>query len=360
MHGTAAQHFCRIVKYVFTLCNTPPFSVRHAPAEAARMAEEGRRLGLSEQANDTADDRARRRRRIVFDMETRDPDDALTLCLLASHPRVDLLAVTLTPGTAAQVGIVREILRRLEKRPPIGARHPGSPADAVSPFHADWLGRVAPADADAPAHALLAETLRAFPDCTLLTGAPLHNLRLLLRLHPDARLGRWVAQGGFAGDNLVEPADRLAKFAGRTRCESYNFGHDVKGTLAALSSRHIAERWLVGKNVTHGVAWDAALHQALAGQTSASPGLALAHAAMRLYLARQPAGKLLHDPLAAVAAIDPAAFTWREATVTRREGQWESLPGRGTRTFVAVAIDRRRVLATLFFPATPAEPESRA
>jgi len=303
------------------------------------------------------EDTPQRRRRIVFDMETRDPDDALTLCLLAGHPRVDLLAVTLTPGTPAQVGVVREILRRLGRCLPVGARFPDSPADAVSPFHFDWLGKIVPTQADSPAHALLAETLRAFPDCMLLTGAPLHNLRLLLRLHPEVQIGRWVAQGGFAGDDLVDPADRLAKFAGRSACESYNFGHDPKGTLAALGSRQIAERRLVGKNVTHGVAWDAALHARLAhaistGQTPALPGLALAHAAMTLYLTQQPEGKLLHDPLAAAAAIDPTAFTWREAMVTRRDGQWESLPADGTQTFVAVAVDRQRALSTLFAPST--------
>lgn len=295
--------------------------------------------------------------RIVFDMETRDPDDALTLCLLASHPRVDLRAVTLTPGTKLQIGLVKEILRRLGIRLPIGARQPDSPADAVSSFHFDWLGHVAAAEPDDLAHALLAATLRDNPDGTLLTGAPLQNLRLLLRHHPESRLQRWVAQGGFAGDNLVAEPDRLARFAGRTRCESYNFGHDAKGALAALNSRQIAERRLVGKNVTHGVAWDAALQQTLASQTSASPGLALAHAAMAIYLARQPMGKLLHDPLAAVAAIDPAAFTWREATVTQRNGQWESQPASGTQTFVAVAIDRQRALATLFAPAILAEME---
>ena len=33
--------------------------------------------------------------RIVFDMETRDPDDVLALCLLCDHPAVELGAVTL-------------------------------------------------------------------------------------------------------------------------------------------------------------------------------------------------------------------------------------------------------------------------
>jgi inosine-uridine nucleoside N-ribohydrolase len=31
-------------------------------------------------------------------METNDPDDFLTLCILSTHPKVNLRAVTITPG----------------------------------------------------------------------------------------------------------------------------------------------------------------------------------------------------------------------------------------------------------------------
>jgi hypothetical protein len=34
------------------------------------------------------------------------------------------------------------------------------------------------------------------------------------------RIERWVAQGGFAGDELVAPEHRLPKFAGRELCET--------------------------------------------------------------------------------------------------------------------------------------------
>jgi hypothetical protein len=34
----------------------------------------------------------------AFDMETEDPDDALTLCVLATHPAVRLAAVTVNHG----------------------------------------------------------------------------------------------------------------------------------------------------------------------------------------------------------------------------------------------------------------------
>ncbi|BAZ27654.1 hypothetical protein NIES4074_00810 [Cylindrospermum sp. NIES-4074] len=47
---------------------------------------------------------------VVWDMETSDPDDFLTLLFLIGHPLVNLKAVTVTPGTPAQIGLVRHAL----------------------------------------------------------------------------------------------------------------------------------------------------------------------------------------------------------------------------------------------------------
>ena len=52
----------------------------------------------------------RARVNIVWDMETMDPDDYLTLLLLLGHPQVNLKAVTITPGSQHQVGFVRAAL----------------------------------------------------------------------------------------------------------------------------------------------------------------------------------------------------------------------------------------------------------
>jgi inosine-uridine nucleoside N-ribohydrolase len=290
---------------------------------------------------------------LVFDMETRDPDDALTLCLLASHPAVELRAVTVTPGTPAQLGVVGALLERLAVVVPLGARAPDSPADAVSPFHRDWLGALAGRAPDAVAHELLAATIARDPATVLVTGAPLHNLRMLLRHHPEVALARWIAQGGFAGDNLVEPAARLPKFAGRTTCESFNFGGDKAGTQAALASPRIARRELVSKNVTHGVAWDAALHTRLAAVATLTPGVRLMWEAMDVYLRQRPEGKLLHDPLAACAVFAPEAFRWREVEVTYAAGQWGAVAASGTNTFITVALDWPRALAAMVGVAPP-------
>src|SRR5262245_12262199 len=58
---------------------------------------------------------------VVWDMETGDPDDFLTLLLLLGHPGVRLKAVTITPGTPDQVGVVRAALGWFDRAIPVGA-----------------------------------------------------------------------------------------------------------------------------------------------------------------------------------------------------------------------------------------------
>jgi inosine-uridine nucleoside N-ribohydrolase len=293
------------------------------------------------------------RPRVAFDMETSDPDDALTLCLLATHPAIQLVAVTVTPGTPQQVGLIRLLLERLavsiEVR--IGAGTPSRPnPNAVSGFHHRWLGDIPDATPDGIAHDILAA---AAPDA-LVTGAPLHNLRLLLTHHPDFHLPLWVAQGGFAGDNLVAAENRLPKFAGKQTCKTFNFGGDRPGAQAALASPQIASRRLVSKNVTHGIAWDPGLQSRLSALTAAdglTPGVALMREAMAVYLARRPEGKLLHDPLAACALFDPGAFTWAEVEMYTERGEWGARAASGSRTHITIAVDWPRALAALVAPA---------
>ncbi|QSQ15504.1 nucleoside hydrolase [Myxococcus landrumensis] len=287
------------------------------------------------------------RQDLVFDMETSDPDDALTLCLLATHPAVVLRAVTVTPGTRAQVGMVRHLLARAGRSDvPVGARNPESEKESLSAFHTKWLGPLAPSAPDSLAHELLAATLHQYPEATLVTGAPLQNLRLLLENHPEARLRRWVAQGGFAGDNLVAPEHRLAKFEGKRTCPTFNFNGDPKGALLALSSERVGRRELVSKNVTHGVAYDEAFHERVRPHHTKTAGLALVFEAMERYLKAKPEGKLLHDPIAACAAIDPGIVTWAEVEMVRARGEWGAEPAQGTGTFISVALDRERFFHT--------------
>ncbi|WP_119728510.1 nucleoside hydrolase [Thermomonospora amylolytica] len=286
---------------------------------------------------------------LIFDLETQDPDDVLTLCLVATHPAVRLRAVTVTPGAPAQIALVRHVLRRLGRPDvPIGAEDPGTGKDHVSGFHYKWLGAPPPAEADGPPDEVMAETLTRHPQAVLLTGGPLHNLRRLIERRPGVRPARWVAQGGFAGDDLVRPEHRLAKFEGLTHCPTFNFnGERTAARLALDPASGIGRRELVSKNVTHGVRYDRDLHERLRPHRDRNAGLALVHQGMELYLRKRRAGKLLHDPTAACAAIDPGVCGWAEVEMVQDGLAWGAVPAPGSGTFITVSLDRARLLDTL-------------
>jgi inosine-uridine nucleoside N-ribohydrolase len=190
---------------------------------------------------------------IVWDMETGDPDDFLTLLLLLGHPRVRLKAVTVTPGTPHQVGVVRWALDRMGRDLPVGAFNLAHDKQCVSGWHHRVFGDMPPSEDARPGWEVLAE--HCDEDTTLVTGAPLKNLGTLLS-RPDLdswRLGRWVAQGGFAGEGVVPAELQLDKFKGLDAVQTYNFNGAPKAAAAALADDRIGARWLVSKNVCHRV-----------------------------------------------------------------------------------------------------------
>ncbi len=286
----------------------------------------------------------------VFDMETGDPDDFLTLLLLLGHPRVNLRAVTLTPGTRAQVGLVQHAVREWFGRDvPVGGRDLDRDRDCVSSFHQKAFcsrlpGGQLPRATDAE-HApdLLRRVCDA--DTTLVTGGPLRNLREALE--GDFTVGRWVAQGGFAGEGVVPRALQLPKFRGKATCPTYNFNGDPKGARAMLAHPGIGRRRLVSKNVCHGVVYDRDTHARVVAAAPESLSLTLIAEGMgfRGGFDRNP--KKLHDPLAACCAIDEAVGTWAEVELYRSKGQWGSRLNPGSDTSIIIDYDRERFLDVL-------------
>jgi len=131
---------------------------------------------------------------LVFDMETGDPDDVLTLILLLGHPWVNLKAVTITPGTPHQIAVVREVLRLMETDIPVGAfnidhmKARGQPDEhyvsCVSAWHWKFLGKLDPVREAEVGSTVLYENLGS--DTQLVTGAPVKNLGdLIRRITPD-------------------------------------------------------------------------------------------------------------------------------------------------------------------------------
>lgn len=233
---------------------------------------------------------------LVWDMETEDPDDFLTLLWLCGCPDIRLKAVTINPGTPSPVGLVRRALAWFDLEVPVGSFDIWSSENAMSPWHRRAYGDIPPSLESEPAAALLLRHCDAHT--TLLTGAPLHNLVSALR-HPEFRLGRWVCQGGFAGEGVVPSNRQLPSFRGALTAPTYSLGASPREVDDALTDERIGTRRFVGKNVCHSVIYDAALHEHVMSRRSSSTALARIADGMAVYLTRRPRGKKLHDVLAA-------------------------------------------------------------
>jgi pyrimidine-specific ribonucleoside hydrolase len=283
---------------------------------------------------------------VVWDMETNDPDDFLTLLLLLGHPAVNLKAVTITPGSAHQVGLVRRALDWFGRVIPVGAHNLDHLRTCVSSWHYDTYGDAPPSrDAEPGGEVLLRH---CDEQTTLITGAPLKNLGAALRLGgDDFRLGRLVAQGGFAGEGVVPPERQLDKFKGRVTCPTFNLNGDPKSALAALAHPGIGVRRFVSKNVCHGVVYDKAMHERFAAVKDGSRSLGLIWQGMEKYLRGRAEGKAFHDPLAACCAIDESIGTWTEVELYREKGEWGSRLCPGSRTWIITGHDHERFLSVL-------------
>lgn len=299
-------------------------------------------------------------RRVVFEMETADPDDFMTLMWFADHPAVELAGVVVTPGSRDQCQLVRWGLDRCGRRDvPIGALHgpdwwasSDGQKPRVSGFHykvygAQILQHEVGEVVEGPA--LLARLL-VDPGTTVVVGSAPKNLGKAFRDHPALHLGCWVQQGGFAGDNLV--AAPLEKFRGRVTCPSFNPGGAPKDTLALLASEQIDLRLFVSKNVCHGVQWTGALQAALKRRLAerggeVRVGLATMIHALDRYLEDRGVAKAMHDLVAAACALRPEVCSFAEVEIYRERGEWGARALAGTRTRISIGFDEPRFVAVL-------------
>ena len=302
-------------------------------------------------------------RPIVFEMETSDPDDFMTLLWLADHPELDLRAVLVTAGSRDQCQLIRWGLDHCGRQDvPIGALHgPGWWASAegskarVSAFHYKVYGHAIhdhPVGEVVSGPELLAAVLREGAQSgaatTVLVGSAPKNLGAAFRRDASITLPRWVQQGGFAGDNLV--AAPLEKFRGKTTCPSFNPGGAPKQTLELLASPRIARRLFVSKNVCHGVVWTRAMHAALEARLEGRGrrvGLATMIAALDRYLVDKGVGKAMHDIVAATCVVDEAVCERAEVEIYRARGEWGARAAAGTDTFISIGFDEGRFLDVL-------------
>jgi len=184
----------------------------------------------------------------------------------------------------------------------------------------------------------------------------LHNLGAALRMD-GFQLGRWVAQGGFAGKGVVPAEKQMDKFKGMEVCPTWNFCGNIPAAQAALSSTAITMKICVSKNVCHSVYYDVAWHEALGAAAAAEarnapmgrPAVALGmmHKAMDEYLRKKPGGKKLHDPLALAVALEESVCELAEVELFCQKGKWGSRLSPGSNTWISLTYDAVKFQATL-------------
>ncbi|MFC9466933.1 nucleoside hydrolase [Streptomyces coelicoflavus] len=176
---------------------------------------------------------------VIIDCDT-GIDDALALLLAVRHPRLDLRAVTCVAGNTDVAGVVRNTLTVLERAgaPDVpvarGAERPliEGVRTARHVHGADGMGDLglpaptrAPADVDAVT-LLRREILAAPRPVTLIPTAPLTNIALLLRTHPEVtgNIERIVFMGGAVATGNATP---VAEF---------NVWHDPEAAAILLTA----------------------------------------------------------------------------------------------------------------------------
>jgi len=313
---------------------------------------------------------------MVFDMEPgADPDDVLTLLFLAAHPNVDLKAVTLSSkGEGNSVDLVRWILKKVGlENVRVGAEDWPKNMNLVcqsvanDAFFRENFGeaktfKTSESDCEDAKLVLLEE---CDDQTTLVTGGPLTNLAAALEM--DAfRLGRLVAQGGFAGDGVVpKELQKVKKLhaEGQRYFHTTNFGLDPEAAHKALASEKIGHRICVSKNVCHQTLYDnsaqgwhglvkeavKATNQKMGPQSVRFKALDLMANAMTNYLKGNPRGKKLHDPLALAVALDHSVCTLAEVTLDSREKgkAWGSSLSPESGTWISIDYDEGKFRKTL-------------
>jgi pyrimidine-specific ribonucleoside hydrolase len=285
---------------------------------------------------------------VVLDMETGDPDDFVTFVFLLGHPKVNLKAVTIVPGTPDQIGFLRYVLHRFNRDDfPLGAFNMDA-KPGLSKFHLKIYDNSLISESRDALDG--SEVLLKYCDekTTLICGGPLKNVAKAI-VRGGFKLGRLVAQGGFAGDNIVPEEKRLAKFNGRITCPTFNLGADINAGKIVLDYPGIKEKYFVSKNVCHGVIYTDETHRQLEQVKDKRQSLQEIYHIMSVYFSRKHS-KAFHDPLAACCAIDLSIGEWKDVRLYMddKTKEWGSIISDNPNVKIIIDYDHEKFISTLF------------
>jgi len=215
-----------------------------------------------------------KKKKVIFDMELNDPDDYFALIFLSSHPLIDLTGVTIYPGNKDQVGCVKTILKTMNKNIPVGSDLLDIEYSLNSIHHS--FVSFFPAEPDMSAIELLKQSIES--GSILFTGAPLTNIKNLLKTYPNFSIPLLYGQGGFAGCNVAPVVYR--SFKKKTTIRTFNFCSDIEATDLVLKTK--GKKFFTSKNVTHHCKYTKDTHLKLKNFNN-SLGLSLIYKGMNTY-----------------------------------------------------------------------------
>ncbi|MGV3485192.1 MAG: nucleoside hydrolase [Planctomycetaceae bacterium] len=276
-------------------------------------------------------------RKVIIDC---DPgiDDAIAICMALFDPRLEVLAITATPGTVASeqsTANVRGLLNHLDppRYPRIGAASPcdDGPVNDDTDFHGpDGLAGWHFDDSDRqhrhPSDKVIGELLRLHPgQITLLCCGPLTNIARAFSRDPG----------------LMEVVDKVVISGG-------TYIHSGNVTPAAESNMHFdpqaarevffsaTTKSLVPLDVTEKVTFGVDLLESIPKKFTRAGDMLHRLLPFAFRAAHERLGReaiTLHDPTALLAVLEPDLFKWREMA-----GDVET---RGELTRGATIFDRR-------------------
>lgn len=280
-----------------------------------------------------------------------DPDDFFAICWLAAIG-VNIRAITLVPGDADQIALVRLLQRELDFRCPVGVSKMRELKNHPAGMHHDLLARYDfdPNDdwkPDGYGLEVVTAAHQQYPDAEFFVIGPVSSVGRYLRDNPNTQIGRATMQGGFLGYDLHHyPCKRLEKFEGKEWQPTFNLNGDRPAALWFMGA-NITIRRFVPKNVTHTILYNGEIHRQLRPHNRAGE---LFKEAMDIYLSKHPEKKF-HDPAAAVLHLCPHIGSWVRGKIKKMESGWGTeLDENGD--FIAADIDYEKFwnLITTFQP----------
>lgn len=233
---------------------------------------------------------------IIFDMETGDPDDLITLIMLLLNPDANLKAVTCYQGSPLQIGMIKHVLKIANKDIPVGGWNPDEPSE-ISPFYQKVIGKWNYEKAEFTPVEVFQDNCTK--DTYVLTGAPLTNLQFVLHKLRDLEISNMVTQGGYLGSMVKET---LPKFKDIKEIRTYNLSTDINAFSAVNTSIRIKQQTYVTKDLCHGFMYTPEIHSKI--KFGNSPLEKLLQKCFEHY-ALAGKSKAMHDPLAMLYMLYP-------------------------------------------------------